>query len=122
MQTTTPAYYPAMNPAIFEFQMVKDHIMELYNMIYDNNIPSFILNNETVPTAGYKRVQVEIFGNNALIVMPTASIQSSMISYLDGENTACNCKKGTGCVLKSILFGHVQYCDATGCTKCTMSF
>lgn len=123
LQTNKKAYFPSLNPAIFNLEDVKNDVMGLYNMIYNNNIPSFILNNEKMPK-GYKYAQVEIYGNSALIPVPENSIMEFGISYFEDEadGTACKCKAGKGCILKGYKWLGIEYCDATGCSKCSMSF
>jgi hypothetical protein len=93
------------------------------------------MNNQPMPSTGFKYQQIEIYGNSCLVVVPDVlpnehflNTLSRAVSFLTIDidaGVACSCKKGTGCKLDKTsipLYGTIYYCNAGDCTKCAMSF
>lgn len=106
------------NAALFKQPFVKEGLFKLYNFIYEDNIPSFIVNNEKNVPAGYRMVAVNIYGNIAGIPIPSNMMKDNFLE-LDAKTVCqCNDTSPVGCE-KDSFFGAV-YCEAKGCKSCSL--
>lgn len=99
--------------------VVQQSLKEFYNLIYEGEVPSFILSNsENIPKE-YKYVVIDLFGNTAAIPFPVDKIDTSMY-LIDGGSESCKCNdaKPKGCKKESLM-GAV-YCDAGSCVSCSL--
>ncbi len=97
---------------------VKKALLDFYTVIYDNDIPSFITDNESVPE-GYSFAKVNLFGNAIMVPVKSNTFSRKLgIAEIEDSAVSCFCSIGTGCIKKSYL--GAKYCDAGSCTVCTL--
>ena len=121
LYTQQEAVYGNFFPELLELEEVKSSLLELYNAIYSDNIPEFVLNNSNKIPKGYSYVKVNIYGNEAVIPVPNEYVDENMSALPPEEEVggvSCKCNKGKGCKLDSML--GVKYCNAGNCTSCTL--
>lgn len=119
-----------ISSSFFNNKEVKEELKNLYELIYNGNIPQFIINNEVTPS-DYGYASVNFYGNYIKIPIPknynkimnkgVESTNSNPVDEIfveDGGGT-CKCTQGSGCVYKSML--GAKYCDAGNCKTCTLT-
>ncbi|WP_234111724.1 hypothetical protein [Chryseobacterium sp. R2A-55] len=104
----------------FKNEYVKNEINNIYKFIYGENIPEFIKTNSNEIPDGYGYVKANFFGNEIMfpIEKKNAFMDGIALDFTLASKVSCNCSKGSGCKLGSIL--GTKYCDAGGCTVCTL--
>lgn len=121
---TTNFYFANLKAEIFDYENAEQDLLDLYSLLYDGNIPSFILNNEPLPTSGYTYLKASYYGNLVYIPVSVDIVNDhpNMIS-LSGTSMAaasCSCKSGnSGCKLKTKL--GAKYCEAESCKSCSLT-
>ena len=109
--------------SLFAIPDVQDEILNVYNFIYNNNIPAFITHNSNIIPAGYKFVEVSIYGNLALLTVPAAMVDNRFVSYettTGAGGHSCSCLSGTSGCIKNSLFG-AKFCEAGNCKTCKLT-
>lgn len=119
-----------MSSSFFNNSIVKEELKNLYELIYNGNIPQFIINNEETPME-YGYASVNFYGNYIKIPVPknynkvmnkgidNLNTNDSFQISIDDSGGSCKCTQGTGCVYKSML--GAKYCDAGNCKTCTLT-
>lgn len=122
--STKDKTYGSAFDELFELEKVRNGILEFYSLIYEGNIPQFILDNDKELPDGYSYVAVNIYGNVAVMPFPNKKIeqQNRMAVVMDfSVGISCKCHEGSGCKKKSAGMGSVKYCDAGDCTDCELT-
>ena len=110
-------YFKNMISTFEKYKELNNDFMDIYNLIYDNKIPDFILKNADLPNDNYKYVYASVYGNLMLIPVPNTSEFSN---FKTAAGASCKCNSGSGCIKKSLL--GAKYCDAGDCSSCTLNF
>ncbi len=105
---------------LFKAPLIKEGLLQLYNFIYDNNIPSFIAANEKTIPEGYGYIAVNIYGNIAAVPVPEHMIEQNYYRVDEDGKPSCKCNDANpvGCE-KDSYFGAV-FCEAKGCKSCSL--
>lgn len=113
------AFNHTLTKEFFDSEFVKNELLILNKLIYNDKIPEFILNNEIQIPNNYEYVNIDFYGNNFLFILPIEIIQELNLDIIEKSAASCSCLQGTGCKMKKFL-GAV-YCDAGNCTVCSLS-
>lgn len=120
--TTKKSYEPTyhMSEDFFRNEYVINEINNFYKLVYGDHIPDFIKTNSNQIPEGYGYVKANFLGNEIMfpIEKKNAFINGIPLDFTLANRVSCNCTRGTGCKLGSIL--GVKYCDAGACTICTL--
>lgn len=109
----------SLTKEFFESEFVKNELHTLNKLIYNGNIPEFILNNDIQIPNNYEYVNIDFYGNNFLFILPIEIIKDLNLDIIEKSAASCSCSQGTGCKMRKLL-GAV-YCDAGNCTICSLS-
>jgi hypothetical protein len=106
--------------ALFKIPGIKEELLQLYNFIYEDNIPAFITANEKTIPKGYGYIAVSIRGNIAAIPVPEDMIAENYYRVDDEGKPSCKCNDANpvGCE-KDSYFG-ATFCEAKGCKSCSL--
>ncbi|MEY5068588.1 MAG: hypothetical protein RLZ47_450 [Bacteroidota bacterium] len=105
----------------FKINKVKQALLDFYRLIYEDQIPAFILNNDLKAPAGYKYIAINIFGNEAAVPVPNDKLDGSEIIIGNEEadfKCKCNDVNGKGCLKKTFM--GAQFCEAGSCHSCSL--
>ena len=78
---TQKANFNNLIPTLFKFSEFEKNLKDFYTLIYDGKIPSFITNNQDITDyKKYKYAYVSIYGNMALLPVPS-TIELNNLKY-----------------------------------------